>query len=70
MSVPEMESAQAADSTQAEDSAQAGDGAAAVPAAPPKADPWSDPRLPWYGKPQAVDILCWAAIEETIAGSG
>ena len=62
MSVPEMESAQAADSTQAEDSAQAGDGAAAVPAAPPKADPWSDPRLPWYGKPQAVDILCWAAI--------
>jgi membrane protein DedA with SNARE-associated domain len=68
MSVPEMESAQATDSAQAGDSeqagdsAQAGDGAAAAPAAPPKADPWSDPRLPWYGKPRTVDILCWAAI--------
>ena len=62
MSVPEMESAQAGESAQATDSAQAGDGAAAAPATPPKADPWSDPRLPWYGKPQTVDILCWAAI--------
>ena len=26
------------------------------------ADPWSDPRLPWEGKPRRVDILCWAAI--------
>ena len=26
------------------------------------ADIWSDPRLPWEGKPRRVDILCWAAI--------
>jgi membrane-associated protein len=26
------------------------------------ADPWSDPRLPWEGKPRRVDIACWAAI--------
>jgi membrane-associated protein len=26
------------------------------------ADPWSDPRLPWEGKPRRADILCWAAI--------
>ena len=25
-------------------------------------DIWSDPRLPWEGKPRRVDILCWAAI--------
>jgi len=25
-------------------------------------DPWSDPRLPWEGKPRRADILCWAAI--------
>jgi membrane protein DedA with SNARE-associated domain len=25
-------------------------------------DPWSDPRLPWEGKPRRVDIACWAAI--------
>jgi membrane protein DedA with SNARE-associated domain len=62
MSVPEMESAQAADSAPATDSAQAGDDAAAAPTAPPKADPWSDLQLPWYGKPRTVDILCWAAI--------
>jgi membrane-associated protein len=30
------------------------------------ADPWSDPRLPWEGKPRRVDILCWAAI--TLSG--
>jgi len=62
MSVPEMESTQAGESAQATDSAQAEDGTAAAPDAPPKADPWSDPRLPWYGKPRTVDILCWAAI--------
>jgi membrane-associated protein len=28
----------------------------------PRADPWSDPRLPWEGKPRRVDIACWAAI--------
>lgn len=26
------------------------------------ADPWSDPRLPWEGKPRRVDLACWAAI--------
>jgi membrane-associated protein len=30
------------------------------------ADPWSDPRLPWEGKPRKVDIACWAAI--TLSG--
>jgi membrane-associated protein len=30
------------------------------------ADPWSDPRLPWEGRPRRVDILCWAAI--TLSG--
>ncbi len=30
------------------------------------ADPWSDPRLPWEGKPRRVDIACWAAI--TLSG--
>jgi membrane protein DedA with SNARE-associated domain len=29
-------------------------------------DPWSDPRLPWDGKPRRVDIVCWAAI--TLSG--
>ena len=28
--------------------------------------PWSDPRLPWEGKPRRVDIACWAAI--TLSG--
>lgn len=27
---------------------------------------WSDPRLPWEGKPRRVDIACWAAI--TLSG--
>jgi membrane-associated protein len=31
-----------------------------------RADPWSDPRLPWEGKPRRVDIACWAAI--TLSG--
>jgi membrane-associated protein len=31
-------------------------------AAPGKADPWSDPRLPWSGKPRAADIICWLGI--------
>ena len=26
------------------------------------ADIWSDPRLPWEGKPRRVDIACWAAL--------
>jgi membrane-associated protein len=25
-------------------------------------EPFSDPRLPWAGKPRAADIACWAAI--------
>jgi len=28
----------------------------------PAKDPWSDPRLPWEGKPRRVDVACWAAI--------
>jgi membrane protein DedA with SNARE-associated domain len=51
MSVPEPESAQAAEHA-----------ATAAPAAPEKADPWSDPRLPWQGKPRTADILCWLGI--------
>jgi membrane-associated protein len=33
---------------------------------PETPDPWSDPRLPWEGKPRRVDIICWAAI--TLSG--
>jgi membrane-associated protein len=33
---------------------------------PAERDPWSDPRLPWEGKPRKVDIACWAAI--TLSG--
>ena len=51
MSVPETESAQAAERA-----------AAATAAAPEKADWWNDPRLPWHGKPRAADIVCWLAI--------
>lgn len=29
---------------------------------PGKRSPWDDPRLPWAGKPRAVDLTCWAAI--------
>src|SRR5215831_12356394 len=51
MSVPETESS--ADEEPAADAAAAG---------PQNADRWNDPRLPWYGKPRAVDILCWLGI--------
>ena len=51
MSVPETESS--ADGEPAADAAAAG---------PQNADRWNDPRLPWYGKPRAVDILCWLGI--------
>jgi membrane protein DedA with SNARE-associated domain len=51
MSVPETESAQAAERAPA-----------AAAAAPEKADRWGDPRLPWHGKPRAADICCWLAI--------
>ena len=36
--------------------------AAAATDAPPKANPWNDPRLPWHGNPRTADILCWAGI--------
>jgi len=51
VSVPESESAPAAERA-----------AAAAAAAPEKADRWTDPRLPWHGKPRAADICCWLAI--------
>ncbi len=51
MSAPEPEPGQAAE-----------DAAAAGKAAPAKADPWDDPRLPWHGKPRTADILCWLGI--------
>src|SRR5260370_14877325 len=51
MSVPETESAQAAERA-----------AAAAAAAPGKADPPDDPRLPWQGKARTADILCWLGI--------
>jgi len=51
MSVPETESAQAAERAPA-----------AAAAAAEKADRWDDPRLPWHGKPRAADICCWLAI--------
>jgi membrane-associated protein len=46
--------------SQATGEAQAVDQPSAVQAR--DADPWSDPRLPWEGKPRRVDIACWAAI--------
>jgi membrane-associated protein len=45
--------------------AEAAEGASATGQAQ-AADPWSDPRLPWEGKPRRVDIACWAAI--TLSG--
>src|ERR1700730_2664582 len=51
MSAPETEPAQDADGA-----------AAAAPAAPGKADPWDDPRLPGRRKPRAADVLCWLGI--------
>jgi membrane protein DedA with SNARE-associated domain len=51
MSVPEAEPARPTE-----------DAATAAMAAPGKAGQWSDPRLPWLGKPRAADILCWAGI--------
>ena len=51
MSVPEPQPTQAAEHA-----------ATAAPAAPEKAYPWNDPRLPWQGKPRTADILCWLGI--------
>jgi membrane protein DedA with SNARE-associated domain len=60
MSVPEAESAPAADdpATAAEDSATAAEDPATA-AAPEKAD---QPQLFWSGKPRVADILCCAGI--------
>ena len=49
----------------------AGEEPSSAPQSPPGPteaayDPWSDPRLPWEGKPRRVDIACWAAI--TLSG--
>ena len=51
MSVPETEPPQPAERSPA-----------ATASGPKKAGGWSDPRLPWLGKPQAADILCWLGI--------
>ncbi|HEY1819911.1 MAG TPA: VTT domain-containing protein [Trebonia sp.] len=52
--LPATEQAQAQAEAEAGDQPEAEQGRAA--------DPWSDPRLPWEGKPRRVDIACWAAI--------
>src|SRR6266480_6006768 len=52
MSAPEAEPAEAAAATSER----------AAAAAPPKGDPWNDPRLPWHGKARTADILCWLGI--------
>jgi membrane-associated protein len=51
VSVPETEPPQPAERS-----------AAAAESGPEKASAWSDPRLPWLGKPRTVDILCWLGI--------
>jgi membrane-associated protein len=28
----------------------------------PQAAAWDDPRVPWAGRPERIDLLCWAAI--------
>jgi membrane-associated protein len=72
MSVPETESGQAAEpratgtepgeAAAGEPGTAAGTGPQTDAAEPGKAEPWSDPRLPWQGKPRTKDILCWAGI--------
>jgi membrane-associated protein len=52
MSVPEADGGRAAD----------GPAAPAGADRDARADPWSDPRLPWLGKPRTADILCWLGI--------
>jgi membrane-associated protein len=60
--VPAEESVPTGESPAAEDQAVVQSGAEERAAA----DPWSDPRLPWEGKPRRIDIACWAAI--TLSG--
>jgi len=43
-----------------------GAGPSGEPAVEPRSGAWTDPRLPWEGKPRRVDIACWAAI--TLSG--
>jgi membrane protein DedA with SNARE-associated domain len=57
-------SAEATEASPATGEAQAADQPSAVRSR--DGDPWSDPRLPWEGKPRRVDIVCWAAI--TLSG--
>jgi membrane-associated protein len=40
----------------------AGCAAAVAAAVPGKTGPGEDPRVPWQGKPQIADILCWLGI--------
>ena len=58
VSAPVAPAAEAAEAEEAEAQGTAGQ------AGP--ADLWSDPRLPWEGKPRRVDVACWAAI--TLSG--
>jgi membrane protein DedA with SNARE-associated domain len=49
----------------------AGAATASAETAPASSEPgqgsvWSDPRMPWAGKPRAIDIACWAGI--TLSG--
>ena len=60
--VPAEELVPAGESPAAENQAVAQSG----PDEPAATDPWSDPRLPWEGKPRRIDIACWAAI--TLSG--
>jgi len=62
--MPVGEAEPAAGAAPAEGAAPAAGAAPAEGAEPAGADPdpWSDPRLPWEGKPRRVDIACWAAI--------
>src|SRR5215472_16490120 len=59
MSAPGAEPAEAEPQAEAAVEVEAEESAAAVPQ---KGDPWSDPRLPWHGKPRTADILLWAGI--------
>jgi membrane protein DedA with SNARE-associated domain len=42
--------------------AQDTSGASGASAGPAKPDPWSDPRLPWNGKPSKQEIICYLGI--------
>ena len=46
--------------------ATASAGTAPASGEPGRASGWNDPRLPWVGRPRAIDIACWAGI--TLSG--